>query len=226
MVPTKLQILDMYRFYREAPGNLQKEIAAAALVTRLKPGTYFYHRGGFCQHINLIGAGGMRVFVTGESGHEVTLYHAGRGETCVLNIMCAMRGIRAPAAARVERPLHGVALPAVNFREWVEQHDIVRDFLFEAYATRMVGIVELMEQIAFARLDRRLAEFLLGRFAKSRQLPPVINATHEEIAMELGTAREVVSRQLKDFERRGCVRLSRRSIEILDPGPLQELVAP
>lgn len=224
VVPTKLQTLGMYRFYRDAPARLQKEIARAALLIRLKPGTYFYHRGGFCKQITLIGAGSMRVFVTGESGHEVTLYHAGGGETCVLNLMCAMRGMRAPAAARVEGPLHGVALPVANFREWVDQHEIVRDFLFEAYAARMVDIVELMEQIAFARLDRRLAEFLLGRFAKSRQRPPVINATHEEIAMELGTAREVVSRVLGRFERTGLVRLGRARVTLQDRGRLRTLV--
>jgi CRP/FNR family transcriptional regulator len=222
---TKLEILELYGFFRDAPPSLRTQILDAGMVARLKPKTYFYHRGGFCDQIALVGTGSIRVFVTNNHGREVTLYHVGSGETCPLNLLCALRGTKAPAAARVTAPLHGVALPTDIFRQWVDTEKVIRDYVLEGLATRLVEIVTLMEEITFGKLDRRLAEFLCDRFAHSDSQPPIINLTHEQIARELGTAREVISRMLAEFESIGAIKLARARISLRDEQPLHTLRA-
>lgn len=97
----KPEILRLYPFYREAPTALQHQIAEAAISARLKPGTYFYNHGEFCDQAALIGAGSIRIFVNSETGREVTVYYVGPGQTCPLKLLCALLGTKAPAAARV-----------------------------------------------------------------------------------------------------------------------------
>ena len=219
----KLETLKLYSFFHAAPDVLKERILETAISGRLKPGTYFFRRDGFCDQVALVGEGSVRVFVTNDAGREITLYHVGPGETCPLNLLCALRGTQAPAAARVMIPLHGVALPTEIFRQWVDTEKVVRDFVFEGLATRLVHILTLMEEITFGKLDRRLAEFLLNRLSRSDQQPPVINMTHEQIALELGSAREVISRMLAEFERVGAIELARARISLRDDQPLQKL---
>lgn len=222
--PAKRAILASYAFFRDASAALQADIEAAATVVQVAPGARFFDVGLSCPNIALIGRGSVRVFLAGESGREITLYHVEPGQTCPVNLLSALLGRPAPATAVIEEPLAAVLLPTERFRQWVAGEPVVRQFVLDAVAIRLVDILSLLEEITFGKLDQRLAEFLLRRAGPSGGSPaPVVELTHEQIALELSTAREVVSRLLRELERRGTVELARGRIHLRDTAALEKL---
>lgn len=205
----KQEILGRYRFFHEAPPALKSEIERSALLANLDVGARFFDRGMSCSHVALVGAGSVRVSVQGETGREITLYRVAPGETCPVNLLSALLERPAPATADVTEPLEAVVLPTAAFREWVAHDDGVRRFVLDAIAARLVDILLLMQEITFGRLDRRLANFLLKGFRQSSGTQPAIQLTHEKIALELSSAREVITRMLREFESLGAIELYR-----------------
>jgi CRP/FNR family transcriptional regulator len=135
-----------------------------------------------------------------------------------------MLGTRSPAIARAEARLDVLLVPREVFRDWVERYSVLRDFAFQVMATRLVEVVTQVEQVTFQRMDRRLAEYLLTRFDSQSVPRAAVSVTHEQVAMDLGSAREVVSRLLKDFERRGAVELGRGRLMLRDADVLRGIV--
>jgi CRP/FNR family transcriptional regulator len=221
----KQEILERYSFYRDAGQRLKSDIERVAMLVQADTGTHFFDRGMSCAQVALVGEGSVRVFISSESGREITLYRVNPGETCPVNLLTTMLARVAPATAVIESPLTAVALPSDIFRRWVSEEPGIRQFVFEAIAIRMVDILTLLEEITFGKLDRRLAEFLMRRAGNGGKRAPVIEMTHEQIAVELSTAREVVSRLLRDFERTGAVELARGRVHVRDPNALQALVS-
>jgi CRP/FNR family transcriptional regulator len=215
----KLAILEMFPFYRESR-SLRAAMSDATEYARLEPGVFFYREGDVCENFALVGAGSIRVFKIGETGREVTLYHVQHGEPCLINMLCVILGRRAMATAQVEIATEAAVVPGAAVRAWVGTSESLRNFIFQTMATRVVEVMTLVEEISFHRMDSRLASLLLERFATRR----VIEATHEDIAAELGTAREVVSRLLREFVRHGAIQATRGHLELRDERVLRELV--
>ena len=142
---TKIEILEQYSFYRDAEKILQNEIVENASLTQLEPNTYFFKNGDKCNHIGLLGSGNIRVFVVGESGREVTLYHVGPGDSCPINILSALHNMITPAMAIAEDYLTAVVIPVPIFKEWYTSHAIVQQYIIEALASRLFGVLTLME---------------------------------------------------------------------------------
>jgi len=220
----KLNVLQKYGFYRQATQSLQDEIMSYGISVKLEPNSYFFEKGQHCEHIALIGSGSVRVYCVGETGREVTLYRVQPGESCPMNILSSLVDMRSPAIAIVETPLEAVVLPVCIFRKWVSEHAIVQQFVFEGFAKRLSNMLSLMEVISFGKMDQRLAEYLLGQFESSGTEPPIAKVTHDRIAVELGSAREVISRLLGEFERAGTIELFRGRIVQKDKTMLSELV--
>jgi CRP/FNR family transcriptional regulator len=130
-----------------------------------------------------------------------------------------------PASAVVEDPVEAVAVPADRFRSWVRQHDTMRAFVFEQMAHRISDLMALIHDVVFRRMDRRIAAYLLSRRAAADG-DAALELTHGTIAIELGSAREVVSRVLKELEREGAVALGRGQIELADVGLLRRFADP
>ena len=212
-------ILEKFAFYQGATRPFRTEMARAGRFVRLTPGMFFYREGELNSHFAVVGTGSIRVFKTGESGREITLYRVRDGETCLVNMLSAFLGQPTVASAVVETPTEVVLFPAETFRAWIASSDLVRKFVFETMARRLVDTMTLVEEIAFRRMDVRLAGLLRQRFATRR----IVDATHEALATELGTAREVVSRLLKEFERAGAVELNRGHVLLKDEARLAEL---
>jgi CRP/FNR family transcriptional regulator len=206
--------LERVPFIREAPPDLKEEIAEAATVVRLDAGDYFLREGDTCGHFAILVSGRIRVFKLGEGGHEITLYHVSPGEACPLNVSCILSDREVPAMAMVEEAVEAVLIPAADFRRMVARHESLRSFVFQVFSTRLTEVMSLVEEVAFRRMDRRLARRLEDLFAQGERAQAEIGTTHAEIAAELGTAREVVSRLLKEFERLGALRLSRGRIRL------------
>ena len=216
----KSDVLARIPFFLEAPRELQAAITEASSVVRLESGEFFLQEGDSCENFAIVVSGRMRVYKVAESGHEITLYHVGAGEACPLNVSCILSDRPVPAMARVEEDVEAVVIPAATFRLWMAKHESIRTFVFRMFANRLTEVMSLVEEVAFRRMDHRLASRLIEMFANSGR-QEAVDITHAEIAAELGTAREVVSRLLKEFERLGAISLARGRISLRDAKRLE-----
>lgn len=194
------------------PEFIAAEIARHGRRVRLEPGQFFLRRDEEVDLFAIVEAGSLRVFTAGAEGREITLYCVEPGECCLVNVLCLISGMRNPANAVADEPVNAVVFPRSIFLQWLAEREDVRTFVFGIMAGRVATMMALVEEVAFQRLDCRLAAYLLQRGKDAGAL----TLTHEAIAAELGTAREVVSRLLKSFERQGAVELGRGRIEIRD----------
>lgn len=212
---TKEEILRKYEFYNEADASFKHEIENSSVAVKLPAGAHYFGEGEECRQVALVGSGSVRVYKTGETGRQITLYYVLPGETCILTASCVLGEMGYPANAVVETDVEAVVLDAAFFRSCVDSKPAVRKFVFSMLAQRMTDVLTLLEEIAFGRMDRRISEYLIDRFRSSGE-GNVIHITHEQAAADLGTAREVVSRLLKELERLGAVELSRGRITLVD----------
>lgn len=196
----------------------RRALESSVRRVRLPAGVHPFRSGERCEHYLFVLSGRIRVQMVAESGREIVLYRVGAGETCVLTTACLMSGEAYPAEARSESELEALMLPRQSFRALLDHSPAFRDFVFRAYGRRIASLMALIEEVMFRRLDVRLAQWLLERAeAEGSHL----RVTHQQIAHELGSAREVVSRQLKDFERRGWLALGRGAVDIARPEALR-----
>lgn len=219
------QVLLKLPFFIQSPPELQREIALAASVVRLESGAYFLREGDSCAHFAVLLSGRLRVFKLAESGQEITLYNVGAGEACPLNVSCILSDRPVPAMARAEEDVEALVIPAETFRRWMGQYESLRTFVFQTFATRLTEMMSLVEEVAFRRMDQRLARRLQDIFLDCGTPRTSVETTHAELASDLGTAREVVSRLLKEFERLGAITLSRGKIALKDSALLREMAS-
>ncbi len=194
-------------------------ILASARLVEVPAGTIVFHDGDPCRYYMLVLEGSVRVQKVAENGREITLYRVRGGDSCVLTTSSLLAGEVYPAEGIAETAVTAVTIPLERFQEGLATSPGFRRFIFASYGQRISSLIMLIEEVAFGRLDSRLAQRLLERGSST----PVIEVTHQVLAAELGTAREVVSRQLKELEHKGCVRLHRGRIELLDLPALRRL---
>jgi len=206
-----LKILQLFPFFHELSTSAQQQLLNSSEIATLPRGAFYFREGHICSQIALVGEGDIRVFKRGESGREITLYHVGRGQTCILSASCVLGQTPYPATAIVGSDARAVVFSADNFRAWVAQNEVIRRFVFASLANRMEVVLSLLEEVIFGKLDERLLKFLKVKAHSVKDMKN-IQITHEEIAIELGSAREVISRLLKDFERRGLLQQGRGKI--------------
>jgi CRP/FNR family transcriptional regulator, anaerobic regulatory protein len=172
------------------------------------------------ENLLLMLEGTVRVQQLAENGREIVLYRVHAGESCVLTTACLLAYEDYSAEGIAESEVSAVAIPRKVFDELVSTSAEFRNFVFSAYSKRITDLFLVIEEIAFRRMDIRLAQKLLQLEAEG-----IVAATHQQMAAELGTAREVVSRQLSEFQRREWVAQSRGEIRILDRGALEDLAS-
>jgi CRP/FNR family transcriptional regulator len=184
-------------------------VVAQAIVVTAPPGTVLFDAGHACQALPLVLSGAIRVFKRAENGREISLYRVQPGELCIVTVSCLLGGDAYPATGVAETPVTAIALPQPLFLKLTETHPPFRRAVFHLFAERLSGLMQLVEEVAFRKLDQRLAALLLAR-------GPMIQGSHQQLADELGSVREIVSRLLKQFEERGWIRLARERVELLD----------
>jgi CRP/FNR family transcriptional regulator len=197
--------------------RLLREFQDTAFLARIPKDRDVFIEGDHVDAIALLISGVVRVYKIGETGREITLYRFGNGESCILTANAILSEKNFPAVATVEKDAEAVMIPADTFRDWVRRYDLWREFVFELLSQRLSSVMAIVEEVAFRRMDVRVASLLVER----RRSSDLIHMTHQEIAAELGSSREVISRILEDFSAQGMVEVSRGSIKILDREALQ-----
>lgn len=216
----KNDILERLDFYREAPADLQAAMSAAGRYVSLAPGDFLFKEGDEPSEFAAIGVGSIRVFRIGATGREITLYHVRSQQSSLVSMLAALLGRPVIATGQAEVASEALIFPARALREWVVTSDLMRTYIFETVGRALVDVTTLLEDVAFRTMESRLGALLLQHFATT----DVISMRHEDIAAELGTAREVVSRLLENYERRGAVNLSRGRVEMQDEAMLRQLI--
>jgi CRP/FNR family transcriptional regulator len=192
--------------------RLLQEFQQAAFLATIAAGRDVFLEGDSVDAIALLISGVVRVYKIGETGREITLYRFGHGESCILTANAILSQRSFPAIATVERDAEAVMIPADTFKSWVKRYDPWREFVFELLSDRLSTVMAVVDEVVFRRMDRRVASLLIER---SRNMNP-IRITHQEIASELGSSREVISRILEDFSQNGMLDVGRGTVEILD----------
>ena len=182
-----------------ADQELLHEFQQAAIFMQIPKGQDVFIEGDHVDAIALLISGVVRVYKIGETGREITLYRFGNGESCILTANAILSQKNFPAVATVEKEAESVMIPADTFRDWVRRYDLWREFVFDLLSQRLSSVMAIVEEIAFRRMDTRLATLLIDRSLRS----DLIHITHHEIAAELGSSREVISRILEDFSSLG-----------------------
>jgi CRP/FNR family transcriptional regulator, anaerobic regulatory protein len=216
----KQGVLERIDFYHESPPELQATMAAAARYVSLAPGEFLFREGDTSMEFAAVGTGSIRVFRVGATGRDITLYHVRSQQSSLVSMLAVLLGRPVIATGQAEVATEVVLLPAAAVREWVIASDPMRRYIFETVTRALVDVTSLLEDLAFRTMDGRLAALLLQHF----ETADVISMRHEDIAAELGTAREVVSRLLETYERRGAITLSRGRVEMRDEAILRQLV--
>ena len=192
-----------------------------AQVVKLDHDRFVFHAGDLCQAFLILLDGEVRVQLTSASGREVTLYRIGPGGSCILTTSCLLSNEHYPAEAIAESDVEALAIPVSSFQSALESSQWFRRFVFDGFSSRLTSVIQKIEQIAFTAIDVRLAAVLLDLDRKG-----VEKITHQDIAVELGTAREVVSRHLKRFESQGWVQLGRGQVSLTDRPQIEALARP
>jgi CRP/FNR family transcriptional regulator len=182
----------------------------------LPAGAVLFRDGDACEAYTLVLSGRVRVQKVSESGRQIVLYRVEPGQTCVLTTNALMAALPYGAEGIAETAVEAVVVPGATFQALMGASAVFRHFVFTAYATRISDLLMLIDEVAFGRIDARLAHLLLTR----ADVRGIVMGTHLELATELGSAREVISRQLKEFERRGWVSAARGQVRITDRAAL------
>jgi CRP/FNR family transcriptional regulator len=207
----------LYPVLAKLPANLCQQALAQAQPLTVPAGTVLFDEHQPCQGFPFVLSGGIRVLKPAANGRELPLYRVLPGESCIITSSCLLGHTDYNARGVAESETTLVLMPRALFDEMLGQPPF-RDFVFHLFSERIAELMQLVEEVAFRKLDQRLAGLLLG---KGR----IIHATHQQLADELASVREMVSRLLKGFAEQGLVRLSREQVEILDPTGLRRLAA-
>jgi CRP/FNR family transcriptional regulator len=216
---TLAQLLERFPALEGLPSSLYQRLSGEASVFSAPAGTVLFDFGSPCQAFPMLLVGAVRLVKAGANGRELKLYRVLPGESCIITSSCLLGDAAYPARGVAESDLSAVAIPKPLFTRLVEQHPPFRTYIFNLFAARLSNLMQLVEEVAFRKLDQRLAALLLAK-------GDIIRATHQGLADELGSVREIVSRLLKGFQDQGLVALGREQIRVLDAEALRRMTAP
>lgn len=198
----------------------RRVVARHGLIKALDAGSTLYHEGDASAYLPLIVAGELAVTKVAETGREITLYRVGVGQSCILSMLGILNHATFPATAEVSAAGDVVLVPAERVRELVDRYPAWQQFVFSLYHSRLTSLITLVEEVVFQKLDVRLAALLLRHTTPGTA---TLAWTHQQIAVELGSSREVVSRILKEWQGRAVLELSRGAVSILDRDALEKI---
>jgi CRP/FNR family transcriptional regulator len=211
----------LLNLYPALAGLPAEQLAALLRPTALElpAGSQVFAEHQPCQGFPLLLTGSIRVVKQSASGRELMLYRVAPGGSCIITSSCLLGRSDYNARGIAETPLRLLLVPAPAFAQLMLDHAPFRDFVFHLFAERIAELMQLVEEVAFTRLDQRLARLIVA------QDRTVLNVTHQQLADELGSVREIVSRLLKGFAEQGLVALGREQLTVTDRAGLLKVAA-
>lgn len=204
---------------RALPRRVRDKLLQEARVITYKQGQQIFGTENIPDNLMFLHDGRLRVLQSSDVGREIVLYRVEAGESCVLTTACMLSEEAYNAEGVAETDVTAIMLPKSSFDRLAAEEDSFRRFVFSAYSRRLIDLLRVVDDVAFGRMDVRLAERLL--LLEDDQAE--IKSTHQALANELGTAREVVSRILNDFQKRGLIHQTRGRIVLQDKAALTRL---
>ena len=215
----KPKLLQLFPVFEKLPAATVKEIIDSATLRQAPAGAILFEAASPCTGFPMLLDGSVRVVKSAPNGREVQLYSITPGESCLLSSSCLLGGSAYSATGVAQTAVTLLTLPPVLFHRLMAEHKAFRDYVFSLFSERLADLMTLVEAVAFHKLDQRLAALLLGK-------GEVVRATHQGLADELGSVREMVSRLLSNFQDRGWVALGREQIRITDAAALRRVAQP
>ena len=213
------QLLDLYPVLTSLSEERLDALLQSAAVVAVPAGAQLFAEHQPCMGFPLLLDGSIKVVKLSNIGRELMLYRVTPGRSCIISSSCLLGKSDYNARGLAETALLLVILPIPEFSRLLLEYASFRDFVFHLFAERISDLMQLVDEVAFARLDRRLAKRLLVSDET------VLNITHQQLADDLGSVREIVSRLLKGFAAQGLVSLAREQVRITDRTGLQSLAA-
>ncbi|MDQ7091364.1 MAG: Crp/Fnr family transcriptional regulator [Methylococcales bacterium] len=204
------------QFIANSDATMRRLMDSAQLV-KLPAGQQIFYPGSVCENYLLLLEGRVKTQLISENGREMLLYHVCSGDSCVLTTSCLLGGDHYPAEGIAETDVSAFVISKHAFHRCIDQSAFFREFVFKNFSSRLSTVITRMEDVVFGAIDFRLSKLLLA----SSESP--LKITHHALASELGTAREVVSRHLKRFERYGWLQLNRGTIELINRQALEKI---
>ena len=210
------QLLGQYPALRDLSDDEVGRVLAEGSLREVPAGTVMFDEAQPCLGFPFVLQGEIGVSKLSENGREIQLYTVDAGESCILTSSCLL--------GSVDYDAHGVALadtsvfilPRPTFERLLRSSDAFRHYVFGLFAERISDLMQTVEEVAFKRLDQRLAALLLRR-------GPRVLATHQQLADELGSVREIISRIVRNFATQGLVKTGREQITVLDAEGLRRV---
>lgn len=215
----RIQWIEHFKGLRQLPEDLREALVQGSEVVRVPAGTQVFEPGQSADNLLLLLDGTVRVQQKSDTGREVFLYRVHAGESCVLTTACMLAFEDYSAYGIAEGDVTAVAIPRATFDDLAARSPVFREFIFKAYSRRITDLFTLIDDIVFQRMDVRLAARLLELAGDG----DVVHATHQVLGNELGTAREVISRTLAEFQRRGWIEQARGEVRLVGRGGLERL---
>ncbi|MHC4707516.1 MAG: Crp/Fnr family transcriptional regulator [Planctomycetota bacterium] len=206
------QFTETFSFFRNSPRQLVEDILSSSRHAFAHLGTLMHLEGEPCTYLELVLSGEERGYKSGPAAKEITLYEVGPGEACPINAVCVLTDTAFPLNVAAITDVSLLLIPAKDFKNLLSEYEEMRTFVFRSVGQRFEAVLGLVDELVFKKMDQRLFDYIVEKSEDGR-LP----TTHQQIANDLGTAREVVSRLLRSFERDGRVALSRGHIRLLGP---------
>lgn len=201
-----------------SPGDLEI-LKGSVRIMNMDERAMLLGQGEECLYLPVVMSGRVKVIKNSESGREIVIYHIDEGGSCILSALGILNGTTYPASAFCEKKAEILLFPSRLVRDFVNRYEGWRNFIFRLYNSRFHQLFEFIDEILFSRLDVRMARYLLSEEDRTG----TVRKTHQQIAEELGSTREVISRILKDMENRGLLDLKRGSLVLTDRENLKKM---
>ena len=216
-----MSVAEYFPIFDKLTPQEQELLLQSAVKRRVPAGTMLHNGSELCMGLLVICSGQLRAYINSEEGREVTVYRLFEMDTCLLTASCVMNSIQFDITITAEKETEFWIIPPYIYKRLVENSAVMANYVNDIMATHFTDVMWLMEQIMWKSFDKRLAAFLLEE--SELENTRTLKITHEIIAGHMGTAREVVTRMLRYFQTEGMVKLTRGTIEILDPKRLESL---
>lgn len=203
----------------QLPAAMRKSLLRDSQKLNFPAGTRLFGPGQPAGHLLLLISGKVRVTQVSDSGREVVLYRVGAGESCVLTSACMLAYDDLATEGVAETDIEAIGISRATFDEMMALSSDFRGFVMRAWSRRVTDLLSLIDDIAFQRIDLRLATRLLALAEDD-----TVHATHQQLATELGSVREVISRTLSEFQRRGWIEQARGEVRLIDRPALEKLM--